>query len=102
MLESPRRAEAEFVPFDIGQGLPILSGEYAHHFAACLSVFARAQPVRDTVANLDFINGTIRIRHGASRLILKPYSAPARLFVSNQSTSLMMMLIAAKGNVARM
>ena len=62
---------AELLPFDIGQGWPVPGIEQAKHFATDpVCWFARAQPVRDTVADLDFINWTAEIRHGTSRLIV--------------------------------
>src|SRR5665213_3379408 len=72
-VESPRRAE--LVPFNVGQGFPVLSVEHGNHFAPDTARdVARAQPVLDMVANLDFINWGTGIRHVASRIILRPYS----------------------------
>ena len=53
-----RFGKPSFVPFDIGHGFPVLRVEHGNHFAqdAVMYGVAHAQPVRDTVANLDFIN----------------------------------------------
>src|SRR5665213_1036587 len=65
-VESPRRTE--LVPFDIGHCFAVLGVEHGNHFAPdAVRGAARAQPVRDTVANLDFFNWSTGIRHGASR-----------------------------------
>jgi hypothetical protein len=52
--QSLRRAE--IVPFDIGQGFPVLGIEQAKHFALDRKHgLAGAQPISDTVADLNFV-----------------------------------------------